>query len=123
MNNARAFLKDHPIFSHQGEIENSLNLSVLSQPSFNAAAFASSPSRLSDSAGNASYGRRSSMVIRDAELIVAVGSEIRMTSLEAGPATDKSYIVGMVGVVHRAFRSYHYARPCEHQRSALTFIK
>ena len=95
-----ALLKDHPIFSPpkpipttSGRDETSLqfSLSALSKPKDTDA------DSLDD--GPAPSGRRQIMVIKDSELIVAAGSELRMTTLadtKFGRATPKSYKVRLV---------------------------
>ncbi|KAH9843921.1 uncharacterized protein C8Q71DRAFT_826054 [Rhodofomes roseus] len=90
-----ALLKDHPIFSLPksvagigGKGEASLQLSLSSLPDFK------DVDPLHD--GPTPSGRRQVMVIKDSELIVAAGSEIRITTLadtKFGRATPKSYKV------------------------------
>ncbi|OCH90689.1 hypothetical protein OBBRIDRAFT_819148 [Obba rivulosa] len=87
-----ALLRDHPIFElpkaskAAGKRDVSLELSLSSLPDFT-----------SLDPGNdspAPSGRRQTMVIKDSELIVAVGSEIRMTHLgdsRIGKTARKSY--------------------------------
>ena len=74
-----AFLRDHPVFSaHSNAAETSKStqareLSANTLPDFtNANAVADGP---------APSGRRQVMVVKDSDLIVAVGNEIRMASL------------------------------------------
>lgn len=106
-----ALLKDHPIFSLPKSLpstsglrdESSLHLSL------------SSLSKLKDADtdslddGPAPSGRRQVMVIKDSELVVAAGSELRMTTLadtKFGRATPKSYKVRAVPS-HAAHRWAH----------------
>ncbi|KAH9939885.1 hypothetical protein B0H21DRAFT_28271 [Amylocystis lapponica] len=84
-----AFLKDHPIFSPTsgtGRDQVELELSLSSLPKF-------TDLDLANDAPTPS-GRRQVMVIKDTDLVVAAGSEIRMTSLndfKLGHTTRKSY--------------------------------
>ena len=109
-----ALLKDHPIFSlpkslpsTSGKDEASLqfSLSALSKPKDTDA------DGLDD--GPAPSGRRQVMVIKDSELVVAAGSELRMTTLadtKFGRATPKSYKVRPAP--HRAVhRRTHNSNP------------
>ena len=92
-----AFLKGHPIFSSSRGVsathnkdELSFELSLSSLPDF------TKEDRLDDSP--APSGRRQVMVIKDSELIVAAGSEIRMASLGDSKLTKsqrRSYKVCM----------------------------
>ena len=89
-------LKDHPVFSlpksvsgPSGRGEESLNLSLSSLPDFvNLDPVDDKPTP---------SGRRQAIVIKDADLIVAVGSEIRIASLGdakgARGSSQKSYKV------------------------------
>ena len=88
-------LQDHPIFTRSrtfdglsGNAEWSLELSTRSLPVF-------TTTDILDDAPTPS-GRRKTMALKDADLIVAVGKEIRMTSLgipKPGQSTAKSYKV------------------------------
>lgn len=88
-------LKGHPIFSLPKsfrdpitETETSLELSTNTLPRFVKA------DPLDD--GPTPSGRRQTMVLKDADLIVAAGKEIRMTSLgdtKLGQSTRKTYKV------------------------------
>ena len=88
-------LQDHPIFARSrtfdglgGNAEWSLELSTRSLPVFTA-------TDVLDDAP-APSGRRKTMALKDADLIVTVGKEIRMTSLgvqKPGQSTAKSYKV------------------------------
>jgi nucleoporin NUP82 len=81
-------LKGHPIFSLPTDTKQSqqLELSTSSLPHF---------TQLEPSHGSPSpSGRRQVMVLKDADLIVAVGKEIRVTSLgdaKLGRGMSKSY--------------------------------
>jgi nucleoporin NUP82 len=88
-------LEDHPIFSlpksfkgPTGEVVTSLELSANTLPRF------VKVDPLDD--GPTPSGRRQTMVLKDADLIVAAGKEVRMTSLndtKGGQSTRKSYKV------------------------------
>ncbi|EMD40644.1 hypothetical protein CERSUDRAFT_148888 [Gelatoporia subvermispora B] len=86
-----ALFKDHPIFelakdSKLARRDISLELSLSSLPDFT--------SLDPENDSPAPSGRRQTMLIKDSELIVAVGNEIRMTNLgdsRVGKATRKSY--------------------------------
>lgn len=88
-------LKNHPIFSLQklskGEMpqaETSLELSIDTLPHFVKA------DPLDD--GPTPSGRRQTMVLKDADLIVAAGNEVRLTSLgdtKVGQSLRKCYKV------------------------------
>lgn len=84
-----SLLKDHPIFSTTEARPSQLELSTNSLPDFtHPDPLKHDPSFLS--------GRRQAMVLKDADLIVAVGNEIRATSLgdaKLNKATPKSYKV------------------------------
>lgn len=92
-----ALLKDHPIFSLPKSVPSTsakdetplqFSLSALSKPKD------ADADSLDD--GPAPSGRRQIMVIKDSELVVAAGSELRMTTLadtKFGRATPKSYKV------------------------------
>lgn len=93
MDSWATFLDNHPIFTlakpgdtDQAKAGSSLALSSslqLSASSLSAFAKADDP--------NATTGRRKAMVIRNSDLIVALGSEIRMTSLaDAQPGVEAS---------------------------------
>lgn len=90
-----AFLRDHPIFSLPEDVsaarskeELSFELSLNTLPNFTTA-------DLSDD-GPTPSGRRQVMVIKDSDIIVAAGSEIRMASLgdaKMSKSQRKSYKV------------------------------
>jgi nucleoporin NUP82 len=75
-----SILSDHPIFSSDGINDESLELSV------NALSFR-------NNASNEKPGRRQVMLIKDADLIVALGCSIRMTSLTESRSAKMSYKV------------------------------
>jgi nucleoporin NUP82 len=81
-------LQDHPIFTPSYNEQNSLELSVLSLRDFE--------NGDSSDAGSFTLGRRQTMILKDADLIVAVDKEIRMSSfgdLKLSRSTRKSYKV------------------------------
>ncbi|OBZ76188.1 Nucleoporin nup82 [Grifola frondosa] len=85
-----SLMKDHPIFSlpksvsgAAGKREVSLELSLSSLPDF------TDVDPLHD--GLTPSGRRQNMVIKDADLIVAVGPEVRITALGDHSSARKSY--------------------------------
>lgn len=86
-----ALLKDNPVFSLPktlGASSSQLTLSSLSRP------VDADAEGLDD--GPSPSGRRQVMVIKDSELVVAAGNELRMTTLadtKFGRATPKSYKV------------------------------
>jgi nucleoporin NUP82 len=82
-------LQDHPIFSppHQNR-PNLLELSTLS--------LRDSENVDSSDAGSSTFGRRQTMILKDSDLIVAAGQEIRMSSfgdIKLSTSTRKSYKV------------------------------
>ncbi|KAH9049021.1 hypothetical protein EDB84DRAFT_32457 [Lactarius hengduanensis] len=84
-----SLLKGHPIFSTVEARPSQLELSTTSLPDF------THPDPLNHDSRFPS-GRRQAMVLKDADLIVAVGKEIRATSLgdaKLSKATPKSYKV------------------------------
>jgi len=81
-------LEDHPIFSQPNVSKSStaeIELSANTLPHF------VEVDPLDD--GPLPSGRRRTMVLKDADLIVAVGKEIRMSSLGDTKSTKKSYKV------------------------------
>ncbi len=89
-----SLLKGHPIFS-DGSLSRPLELSTDSLPDF------THPDSL-----NHDSGRRQAMVLKDADLIVAVGKEIRATSLgdvKLSRAASKSYKVRCAIMPLRSF--------------------
>lgn len=82
-------LQDHPIFTPPYKNkQNLLELSTLS--------LSDSKHVDSSDAGSSTLGRRQTMILKDADLIVAVDKEIRMSSfgdLKLGRSTRKSYKV------------------------------
>lgn len=84
-------LHDHPIFSLPKEIDllNSLELSTKTLPNFAAPEFQRDVPTAS--------GRRQVMILKDADIIVAAGREVRMSSfgdLKLSGSMRKSYKVG-----------------------------
>ena len=79
-------LQDHPIFSAPRQNKpNSLELSTLS--------LRDSENVGSSDAGSSTFGRRQTMILKDADLIVAAGKEIRMSSfgdIKLSKSTRKS---------------------------------
>jgi hypothetical protein len=103
-----AVLKGHPIFSNaETGSSQPLELSTNSLPDF------THPDPLKHDSPFPS-GRRQAMVLKDADLVVAVGKEIRATSLgdaKLSRAAPKSYKVHPVLMCHNSllicyFRSY-----------------
>jgi len=82
-------LQDHPIFSlSYKNKQNLLELSTLS--------FRDSKDVDPSDASSSTLGRRQTMILKDADLIVAAGNEIRMSSfgdLKLSKSTRKSYKV------------------------------
>ena len=82
-------LQDHPIFSPSNHIKsNFLELSTLS--------LRDSHNVDSSDTGSSTFGRRQTMILKDADLIVAADKEIRMSSfgdIKLSRSTRKSYKV------------------------------
>jgi hypothetical protein len=119
MDDASTFLKNHPIFVHSDDANGVLSVDALSQRSLGVSTSASYTSRLAGDAEGPFFGRRNTMVIRNHDLVVAVDSEIRMTSLVTDAEVPKSYTVGAVGFAHRASRSPFTVADIEDARSQL----
>jgi nucleoporin NUP82 len=86
-------LKGHPIFASPTDARPSqqLELSTNSLPEFTRVE--------SDSDAPSPSGRRQTMVLKDADLIVAIGKEVRVTSLgdaKLGRGKSKSYKVRII---------------------------
>ena len=117
-------LKGHPIFSPPKSLEKSvleeqsiLQLSTSSLPKFTS----SDP----EDDSLAPSGRRQVMILKDADIIVAAGKEIRMSSigdLKLSRSVRKSY-----KVCHTLYNdrqdSRHRFRPCTHRTSSSRSIK
>jgi len=112
-------LKNHPIFSPP-EPPKSPTTEVLSSNTLPRFVKADSLDN-----GPAPSGRRQTMVLKDVDLIVAVGKEIRMSSLSDTNSTKKSYKV--CGSCPRTFSmSRVLIQPCRHsipQISNLIFTR
>lgn len=95
-----SLLKGHPIFSTaEARPSQLLELSTNSLPDF------THPDPLNHDSPFPS-GRRQAMVLKDADLIVAVGEEIRATSLgdaKLSRATPKSYKVSLAITSRRSY--------------------
>ena len=101
-------LQDHPIFSppHQDKL-NFLELSTLS--------LRDSGNVDSSNTGSSTFGRRQTMILKDADLIVAAGKEIRISSfgdIKLSRSTRKSYkvsrsIVFLSSQTHDLFQTLH----------------
>jgi len=83
-------LEDHPIFSPPKPPKSPTTTTEVELSSNTLPRFVKTDS-LDD--GPAPSGRRRTMVLKDADLIVSVGKEVRMSSLGDANSTEKSYKV------------------------------
>jgi len=83
-------LENHPIFSPPKPLNSPTTTTEVELSSNTLPRFVKADS-LDD--GPTPSGRRQTMVLKDADLIVAIGKEIRMTSLDDANSTEKSYKV------------------------------
>lgn len=107
-------LKDHPIFSlpkptKTPKSKNPLELSTNTLPDFTKV----------ESNGNlpSPSGRRNLMILKDADIIVGAGSEIRMSSfadLKLSPSARKTYKVWFLECPY-AVKTQHVSRPSIHR--------
>lgn len=116
-------LSDHPIFDPSAGSSGDKNSWKADDPSLELSINSLSKSTSAIQDGGIPNGRRRTMLIKDADLIVAVGKQVRMTSLtesQLSDAGEQTFKVGVGGFVRMRDSCLHTVLDLVHARPAIS---